>query len=193
MEILPSNRRETAVAVTYTPDDPRCMAIASRYGTEQNLYTIVSTGTPSADTPSMVLCMKTYGPDAVTRQLASRMKMAALRMGETTMDNIDAGLIAQGIADDPGARILAYDLVMGFFTRLEQGHFNLYSCKPRHVMEAWQQYSKGAHQEQTRLREEAEKKRHDEEMAEHRKNAITFEEFKRRTGYQEENPINQKV
>lgn len=180
MEILPSNRRETAVAVTYTPDDPRCMAIASRYGTEQNLYTIVSTGTPSADTPSMVLCMKTYGPDAVTRQLASRMKMAALRMGETTMDNIDAGLIAQGIANDPGARILAYDLVMGFFTRLEQGHFNLYSCKPRHVMEAWQQYSKSAHHEQTRLREEADRQRRDKEWDEHKKQCITLEEYKRR-------------
>ena len=183
MVILPSNRQEK-VSVAITADDPRCRAIAIRYGSIDNLYLQVTNNAPSADTPSLVMCMKTYGQNDVRRQLAARMKTAVLLMGETSMDDSDAEIIAGAICDDAGARILGYDLVMGFFRSLEKGEYELYSCKPRQVMTAWQQYARTAHAKQTRLKEQQERDRRDREYEEHRSQCITFAEFKRRQNNQ---------
>lgn len=170
--------------VVKTPDDPRCVAVVQRYGNDSAMYQQMIQCEPKADTPSMVIMMRTYGTDAVRRQLASRMKMAALRMGETTLDEADATIIGEAICDTGDARMLAYDLVLGFFRALETGRYELYSCKPRHVMDAWRKYSAAAHQLQTRLREQAVRERRDREWEAHHKQCITLAEYRRRKGQQ---------
>ena len=180
MVVLPSNRQEKA-PVAVTMDDPRCRLIASRYGTIDNLYTMVTAREPSAETPSLIMCMKTYGAEPVRRQLSARMKMAVVRMGEVDLDDADATIIGEAIAEDDEARVLGYDLVLGFFKALETGRYELYSCKPRHVMAAWRKYAASAHMLQTRLKEQAEREQRDREYEQHRKQCITLKEYKRRT------------
>lgn len=177
MELLTSNRRDTAVAVT--PDDPRCVAIINRYGSADNLYMNVASIEPKAGTPTLVMCLKAYGTDIISRQIASRMKMCAMTMGETSMDDIDASLVASAIIEDASARVLGYDLVLRFFRRLELGHFELFACKPRNIMSAWQQYAKQAINKQARLNEEAEREQREAERARHEKEYLRPEEFRR--------------
>lgn len=179
MVILPSQRTELP-AVIATPEDPRCVTIAKRYGEADHLYMAIASGEPQADTPSMVMVMKTYGPDAVLRQLQTRIRIAVLRMDESALNDEEVLSIATAILNDPRARVLGYDLVMGFFTSLERGEYVLYNMKPRNVMTAWQQYASHAHLVQSQLKEEADRQRREKEWEEHRKNAITFEEYKRR-------------
>lgn len=179
MVILPSTRTETT-AVAVTPGDPRCQAIAQRYGEQHQMYMAVADGEPKADTPSMVMMMKTYGPDTIKKQLSMRMRFSVLKMDAELLNDEEIDTIASGIADDPNARILGYDLVLGFFRSLERSEFELYSCKPRHIMSAWQQYARTALQVMHRLKEAAERKRRDEEWENHSKQCITLAEFKRR-------------
>lgn len=179
MVILPSTRTETA-AVTSTPGDPRCVAIANRYGEADHLYMEIINAEPKAETPSMVMVMATYGTDAVLRQLQARIRIAVLRMDESALNDEEVESIAQAIVDEESARILGYDLVMGFFTALEHGKYSLYNFKPRHVMEAWHKYAESAIRTQGKLKRAAENARNDAEWEEHRKQCITFEEYKRR-------------
>ena len=81
---------------------------------------------------------------------------------------------------DTKARTLGYDHVIGFFNALERVEYPLYSFKPRHVMEAWQQYATAAHRLQDKMKAEAESAQREKEEEEHRKQCITFDEFKRR-------------
>lgn len=176
MVILPSNR-QTAVQVT--PDDPRCQAIVQRYGSAENLYLQVMSGKPKADTPTLVMCIRTYGEDIIQRQIASRMKMCVMTMGETSMDDIDATVIARGINEDSTARTLGYDLVMEFFRRLERSEYELYACKPRNIMAAWQQFARYATSLQTRMKEAEDHDRREAERQQHEKRYLRPEEFRR--------------
>lgn len=170
MEILPSNRKETGLIPA--DNDKRCVAVRQFYGSPDNLYVRATSGELSSETPSMVLCMRTYGEQTIRRQIASRMKMAAMRMGETSIDIADTEIIAEAIATEDSAKILGYDMVMRFFRWLELGKYDLYSCKPRNVMEAWQKYAKTAITEQQKLKEKAESAKRDEEWREHQKQVL---------------------
>jgi len=176
MEILPSNRKGTELI--FNEDDERCVAVAMTYGSADNLFLQVTNGQLSAETPSMVLCMATYGENTIRRQIAGRMKMAAMRMGETSIDLADAETIAESISQDSNARILGYDMVMRFFRWLEIGKYELYACKPRNIMEAWQQYAKTAINEQIRLKSELQSEKRKAEQEQHDKSYLRPEEFK---------------
>lgn len=176
MEILPSNRK-SAELITAEKDE-RCVAIIRTYGSADKLYMQATSGDPSACMPSMVICMKTYGELTIRRQIAGRMKMVAMRMGETLIDAADTEIIAEAITLDSSARVLGYDLVMRFFHWLELGKYELYACKPRNVMEAWQQYAKTAIAEQNKIKSELESKKHDKEWREHQKQVLRGSELK---------------
>lgn len=176
MEILPSNRK--SAELISADKDERCLAVAKVYGSADNLYMQATSGNISPETPSMVLCMKTYGEMTIRRQIAGRMKMAALRMGETMIDVADTEIIAEAISQEASARVLGYDLVMRFFRWIELGKCELYACKPRNVMEAWQRYAKTAIDEQNKLKTELESKKHDEEWDEHQQNVLRGPELK---------------
>ena len=176
MEILPSKRK--SAELVSADNDKRCVAIREAYGSAENLYLQATSGELSADTPSMVLCMRAYGEQAIRRQIAGRMKMAAMRMGETSIDLADTEIIAEGIATEESAKILGYDMVMRFFRMIELGKFDLYSCKPRNVMEAWQKYAKSAIAEQHKLKERAESAKHDAEWREHQKQVLKGDALK---------------
>lgn len=176
MEILPSNRKR-AELITADKDE-RCVAVAQAYGSADNLYLQATSGEMSAEMPSMVLCMKTYGGMTIRRQIAGRMKMAAMRMGETLIDAADTEIIAEAITQNASARVLGYDLVMRFFRWLELGKYELYACKPRNVMEAWQQYAKAAIAEQEKMKGELESRKRDEEWQEHQKHVLRGSELK---------------
>lgn len=176
MEILPSNRKDTALITT--DDDKRCVAIVQTYGSADNLYLQVTSGELSASTPSMVLCMKAYGEMTIRRQIAGRMKMVAMRMGETLIDAADTEIIAEAISQESSARVLGYDLVMRFFRWLELGKYELYACKPRNVLEAWQQYAKTAIAEQNKIKSEFESRKRADEWQEHQKHVLRGSELK---------------
>lgn len=176
MEILHSNRK-SAELITADKDE-RCIAVARVYGSADNLYLQATSGELSAETPSMALCMITYGEPTIRRQIAGRMKMAAMRMGETSIDLADTEIIAEGIATEESAKILGYDMVMRFFRMIELGKFDLYSCKPRNVMEAWQKYAKSAIAEQHKLKERAESAKRDAEWREHQKQVLKGDALK---------------
>lgn len=176
MEILPSNRKSNELITSCK--DERCVAVTRAYGSADNLYLQAVNGEPSAETPSMILCMETYGEMAIVRQIAGRMKMAAMRMGETLIDVADTEIIAEAISQNASARVLGYDLVMRFFRWLELGKYELYACKPRNVMEAWQQYAKTAIAEQNKLKEGLESKKKDDEWCEHQKKVLRGPELR---------------
>lgn len=176
MEIIPSNRK--SAELTTADKDKRCIAVAQVYGSADNLYIQATSGELSAETPSMVLCMETYGEPTIRRQIAGRMKMAAMRMGETLIDVADTEIIAEAICQNTSARILGYDLVMRFFRLLELGKYELYACKPRNIMEAWQQYAKAAIAEQNKIKGELESRKRDEEWREHQKQVLRGHELK---------------
>ena len=176
MEILPSNRRKSAELIT-ADNDERCLAIAQTYGSADNLYLQATSGQLSSETPPMALCIKTYGEITIRRQIAGRMKMAAMRMGETSMDATDTEIIAEAISQEPSAMILGYDLVMRFFRWLELGKYELYACKPRNIMEAWQQYAKTAIAEQHKLKTESESRKRENEWLEHQKQVLRGHEL----------------
>lgn len=181
MEIISNRPKE----LTVTHDDPRCVAVMARYGEADRMFTaIMSHPKLSPTTPSMVMMMRTYGLETVYRQIYNRLKISVLRMDESMLNDEEMGTIALNIVDDRNARVLGYDLVLEFFRRMEKGEFELYACKPRNIMAAWQQYAKHAAALQIRMKEEAERAEREKAEAEHRKTAITFEEYKRRTGLQ---------
>lgn len=169
MEILPSNRKSGLITAN---NDERSMAVREKFGTPENLYVRVTSGELSADTPSLVLCMSTYGEQTIRRQIAGRMKMAAMRMGETSIDIADTEIIAEAITTNEKARILGYDMVMRFFRMLELGEYELYGCKPRNVMEAWQKYANTAIVKQRRIKDKAESEKRDNEWRERPKNFL---------------------
>ena len=180
MVILPSTRTETVTGVTATPDDPRCVAIKNRYGDADHLYMEVADMLPKAETPSMVMVMRTYGPDKVKRQLAMRIRISVLRMDESTLNDEEVESIARAIAGDPMGLTLSYDLVLGFFNAVERGEYELYAFKPRHIISAWGIYKKAAHSRMDMLRQQAESEQRDLEYERHRSQCITLEEYKRR-------------
>jgi len=178
MTILPTTRVDAALVAT--PDDPRCVAIANRYGEINQLFMAVNKQQPKADTPSLVMVMKTYGPDEVKRQLEMRIRFFVLKMDDGLLNDEEVSSLADSIANNKNARILGYDLVLDFFRALEEGEYPLYACKPRHIMEAWQTYAKSALAIQHKLKEQAEREQRDREWEEHHKQCITLAEFKRR-------------
>ena len=196
MEIIATNRREITIAT----NDARCVAIANRYGnfsefckvwSPMNLGYIAENVENSVKqkVPSLVMMMLTYGSDNIQLNLRIMLRGMVKVMGETNINEDDIKTIARIITETKAFRLMNYAYLVTFFKRVEQGEFPLYACKPHQFMNAFQTYAKTALANQRVLQEQAEREEIKRMAEEHRKNAITFDEFKRRTGYQGSNPL----
>ncbi len=196
MDIIPSNRHEITIAA----NDARCVAIANRYGnfcefckvwSPMNLGYILENVENSVKekVPSLVMMMLTYGTDNIQRNLRIMLRGVVKVMGEDNISEDDIHTIARLITETKAFRLLNYAYLVAFFKRLEQGEFPLYACKPHQFMNAFQTYAKTALANQRILQAQVESEEAERRFEEHRKTAITFDEFKRRTGYQGNNPI----
>lgn len=177
MEIISNRPKETALTVK--PDDPRCQEIVALYGEAHQMYMAVKPDAPSAATPAMVEMMMAYGKDTILKQLLIRTRFMVLRMDAELLNDEEIASIATAIAGDPRARILGYDLVLGFFDTLERGEYELYSFKPRNIVEAWSKYANGAISRQERMKEQAEAERHEAERQQHDREYLRPEEFRK--------------
>lgn len=177
MQILPSNRKETSVALTQ--DDPRCRAIVARYGDANQFYMSVADKQPKADTPTMVMARGAYGDEAITRQLMMRTRIMVVRMDESALNDEEVASIARAIAGDERGLMLSYDLVLGFFSAVERGEYELYAFKPRHIIAAWSQYVKAAHARMDRLKQKAESAKLEEERRKHDREYLRPDQFRR--------------
>ena len=196
MDIIPSNRHEITIAT----NDARCVAIMNRYGDFQEFskrwspmrlgYILENVeNSVKEKVPSLVMMMLTYGTENIQRNLRIMLRGVVKMMGEDNISEDDIHTIARLITETKAFRLLNYAYLVAFFKRLEQGEFPLYACKPHQFMNAFQTYAKTALANQRVLQAEAERAEEERRMEEHRKNAITFEEFKKRTGYQGNNPL----
>lgn len=200
MQLIQSNRKEIAIATT----DARCVAIANRYGdfsefckvwSPMQLSYILENVESSVErkVPTLVMMMLTYGTENIRLNLRMMLRGIVKIMGENNIKEDDIKTIARLITETPSLRLLNYAYLTAFFKRVEQGEFPLYACKPHQFMNALQTYAKTALASQRILQAEAEAKEEHRRYEEHRKSAITFEEFKRRTGYQGNNPLSKEA
>lgn len=196
MEIIPTNRRD----ITISPQDPRCVAIANRYGDFQEFSTkwtpmrlgyIAENVEKSVEqgVPALVMMMLTYGTENIQTNLRIMLAGVVKDMREDNVSYDDITTIARLITEAKSLRLLNYAYLVTFFKKIEQGEYPLYSCKPHQFMAALQTYAKTALATQRALQEAAERAEAERRMEEHRKSAITFEEYKRRTGYNGDNPL----
>ncbi len=199
MDLIPTSR---AMLMTATPQDPRCVAIAERYGDftafantwrPENLFYIAQNVDNSADTPALVMMMLTYGKENISNHIQLVLIWVVKEMRETNINMADIERISKLITENKKLRLLNYAFLLTFFAKIMQGEYDLYSCKPHQFMAAFLKYAvtaKARQEEMERAKRQAEEER---AWQEHRKNAITFEEYKRRSGYTGENPIKQSV
>lgn len=196
MDIIPTNRKEITIAT----NDARCVAIANRYGDFKNFCKIWSPTnfgyiaenvekSVVEKVPTLVMMMLTYGTENIQSNLKIALFGLVKLMREDNISKDDVNTIARLITETKSLRLLNYAYLFTFFKRVEQGEFPLYACKPHQFMNAFQTYAKTALANQMALQAEAERAEAERRFEEHRKTAITFEEFKRRTGFQGDNPL----
>lgn len=196
MDIIPSNRHEITIAT----NDARCVAIANRYGDFSEFCKVWSPmkldyiaenveSSVKRKVPSLVMMMLTYGTENIQLNLRIMLRGVVKIMGETNINEDDIKTIARIITETKAFRLMNYAYLVTFFKRLEQGEFPLYACKPYQFMNAFQTYAETALANQRILQAQAEREEEERRFEEHRKSAITFEEFVKRTGYQGNNPL----
>ncbi len=196
MDIIPTNRHEIQIAT----NDSRCVAIANRYGDFQDFCKVWSPmklgyiaenveNSVKQKVPTLVMMMLTYGTENIQTNLRIMLAGVVKDMREDNVSYDDITTIARLITETKSLRLLNYAYLVTFFKKIEQGEYPLYSCKPHQFMAALQTYAKTALATQRALQEAAERAETERRMEEHRKSAITFEEFKRRTGYNGDNPL----
>ena len=197
-----TNRK--AVAVCDPTLEPRKAAVVAKYGdfdkfnerwSVNNMRSIAANAELSVErgVPTLGMMIATYSKDCIQQNLVNLLIGLVYRMGETNIAPENIKTIAESITDSTPLRYLNYAFVVRFFSKIEQGEYKLYSCKPHQFMNAFQEYAKDAIMVQRALEADAESRRKAVEWEEHRKSAISFDEFKRRTGYRGDNPIQQTI
>ena len=177
MEI--TNNRPTETAIAVSSDDPRCRAITSRYGDAHQFYMRLTPAMPSADTPSMVMAMKTYGQETILGLLRTRTRFMVIRMDSELLNDEEIASIANAIGNDPRGRVLGFDLVLSFFDALERCEYELYGFKPRNIIAAWSKFVTAATARQERLKQQAESKRLEQERQQHDRQYLRPDEFRK--------------
>lgn len=189
MELINSSNRQ----LTVTSNDPRCMAIASRYG---DMLQFAQTWSPAniakiaenvdksveADVPALVMMMRTYGKDNIVNNLQLMIVGMVAQMGATNVNPKDIETIARLITEAKSLRLLNYAFLVTFFAKVMQGEYELYSCKPHQFMSALQKFAKDALARQDALLSEKRRKENERHAAEAAENTMTWEEYAKQNG-----------
>lgn len=189
MEILPSNRRpDNSGALAKT--DPRALAVRQQYGDlpqlcktfgvsaqrycAKNVEKAVRSGVPT-----FAVIVRTYGEDGVAGLIGLHITEAILRMGEDQdVDEYDVDFIAHAICESERFRLLSMASILRFFHLLKCGEFDIYGkVTPRKVLEAFRKYAIDQQAKENRIAYEIEQERRQREYEEHRKNAVSWEQF----------------
>lgn len=145
-----------------------------------------------AGVPPFVGFIKAYGKEAVENNLFGIIQRFLVEHGEQRMTSDDIRQVAHAMIGCMDARTVNYAFVLNFFSELSQGKWDFYPT-PRKLMVSFQAYIKSARERQRALELEQETARRNKEAEERRRNAISFEEYKRRRGIDAcvSNPIEQ--
>lgn len=180
MELIPSNREPTAVAIV--SQEPWAIAIRRDYGDlksfslrfrpeakiqkhcANNVGKAISSGLPS-----FARVVKTYGEDGITQLLAAHLTEAILRLGEDRdVDPADIQFTAEAMVSTDRGKTLNWASIVGFFFKLKCGEFDLWGkVTPRRILEAYRKWTIDQAATEARIYYELEhaKKRADEAEA----------------------------
>lgn len=196
----PSNDGENLLPSVSKVDNPRTRALIASCGTAEQYFgfllpshlSYINEHTRSArangKSPELVKLMQAYGEQPVVANLLLFTEYTKLMLGQD-WTQADCMIIAKTIADTAEARLLWYTNLLGFFHWLISGHYQLYKSRPANVLNAFQAYAKIAmaqQQEMQRQFDDAEKQANYERSL---ANAMTFEEYRKSTGIEAENPL----
>lgn len=196
MELTASKNRSIAIA----RNNALCNNVALRYGNAVAMHQRWNYGniqplamniekSVSADVPAFALMIATYGVEEMEINLRNYVRGFLLEQGETRMTDNDCIVIARNIIASKEFRLLNYAFVVNFFAELAQGKWEFFPT-PRAFMVQFQHYAKSALQRQNTLQIEHETRQRAIADAQRASNAITFEQWKERTGNADaENPI----
>lgn len=188
MEFLPSKRPDNSGALT--KPDSRAVAIRQEYGDlpqlcktfgvtaqrycAQNVEAAIRKGVPT-----FALIVRTYGEDGVAGLIGVHITEAILRMGEDReVDEYDVDFIAHAICESERFRLLSMASILRFFHLLKCGEFDIYGkVTPRKILEAFRKYAIEQQAKENRIAYEIEKERKAKEDEEHRRSAVSWEDF----------------
>lgn len=189
---MKTNKSKRCVAFVPMADTPRDNAVRLRYGDAEefqkrwsfdNVRAIAGRIDESVakGVEPMVVMMAAYGSDEIENNLFFVIQGYMLTQKVQQMKTADIRTLAQSITQCIEARTLNYAFVLHFFNELAQGKYD-YFPRPRSIMVQFQAYVKRAKERERSLmleHETAQRRRADEET---RRNAISFDEYKRRMG-----------
>mgnify|MGYP001638149903 CR=1 FL=1 len=196
MEFLNSNnsRPDTQLqisgALIPTPTDSRAIAIRQQYGDMAQLCQTFSVDAQRYcalnvekairnGVPTFVSIVNTYGEDGVAALIGGHITDAILRMGEERdIDPYDVDFISRAICESERFRLLSMASILRFFHLLKCGEFDIYGkVTPRKILEAFRKYAVEQQAKENRIAYEIEQERRQREYDEHRKNAVSWEQF----------------
>ena len=203
MEFLPSKSRpDNSRAIVATTADSRALAVRQEYGDlpqlcktfgtsaqrycAQNVETAIRKGVPT-----FALIVRTYGEDGVAGLIGIHITDAILRMGEDReVDEYDVDFIAHAICESERFRLLSMASILRFFHLLKCGEFDIYGkVTPRKILEAFRKYAVEQQAKENRIAYEIERERKEREDEEHRRNAVSWEDYCEKQGINPEGGI----
>lgn len=194
MELIRSNRQQAVAA-----RDERHMAIMGAYGDATAMhrrwaYTfadyIADNLQRATDVPALVMMRQTYGNEAIAAVLESHLAAALQAMG--VIDKLETHEIracADALVACERAQTLNFARVLAFCVWLKRGGYELHGITPYQILRAFNAYQPEALAAQIRAEREQEGAMERVRYDQHRRDAITFEEWAVRTGYTGDNPL----
>ena len=132
----------------------------------------------SCDVPTLAMMIKTYSREAMMTLLNAHIVATFTTAGISDRFSVgDCSVIAMMICDNEKLRSLNLAYLLAFFSKFAQGEYPMYGCAPTEFMKSFLAYYNVAIKQQRHNEEQLERQRYEAEMAEHRKTAITWEQY----------------
>lgn len=186
----PDTQLQISGALTTATTDRRAIAIRQQYGDMAQLCQTFSVDAQRYcalnvekairnGVPTFVSIVNTYGEDGVAALIGGHITDAILRMGEERdIDPYDVDFISRAICESERFRLLSMASILRFFHLLKCGEFDIYGkVTPRKILEAFRKYAVEQQAKENRIAYEIEQERRQREYEEHRKNAVSWEQF----------------
>ena len=200
MEIIKSNRAETALATTGS-QAPWALAIREEFGQlpdfalrfapkaqkycAQNMVKAVEN-----NLPNFARIIATYGEPGIAGLINTHITDAVIKMGEEgDVDPYDVQFIAEAITGSERFRTLRFTTVLGFFHLLKCGEFDIYGkVTPRKILEAFRKYAVEAQAKENRIAYEMEQRQAEAERREWAKTRVSWQEWATGQGITDPDP-----